>query len=160
MTSTDHVPSELWFDQAPFRDHLARLLSDTGLHWRIIAAHADLAPRTVAKLLPGHTGFRRIHCTVGRALLELDADILNQAGTHRVPAADTRRTLQALTTLGTESASQGFIHPEDLVLLDPEHQTCTAAAAARVRASYDQAIEHLRPRVARSGWAGTDRMAS
>src|SRR5699024_6382440 len=47
------IPSDLWYEPEPFRAHVNALVADTGLHWRLLAARADIAPRVMSRLLHG-----------------------------------------------------------------------------------------------------------
>ena len=136
------MPSDLWYEPAPFRAHVNTLIADTGMHWRLLAAHAGLAPRVVSRLLSGRT--RRLHCTIGRSLAGLNVDELVGDDTRLVPAWGSRQFLLALEQLGHDIDHLPLLQPEDLAVLDGR-QSCTAATRTRIRAAHDLVVEQLRP---------------
>ena len=136
----------LWVDAAPFRRHVQELSRGSGLDWRLIAAHADVAPRAIRALLTGRVtrqGRRRhlvhIHVLIGAALMTLDLDDLQSAEQRRVCAGETRRLLQTLHSLDpTSRVLSNRLTPADLEL---QHRTdqlwCSAGTRARVQAAHD-----------------------
>lgn len=136
------TPNDLWCDPEPFRAHVEALMADTGLHWRLLAARAELAPRVMSRLLRGTT--RRLHCTVGRALVTLDLDDLAEDEQRLVPALDSRHLLEALQQLGHDPHHLPFVRAEDAAVIDGR-QACPAATRTRIRAAHDLIIEQLRP---------------
>ena len=89
---------DLWCEAQPFRDHVTSLMRDTGLHWRLIAALAEISPTAVHHLLHGRDGRRpkAIHVTLARSLMQVDTDDLLAAKTQRTTAKDSRELLRAL----------------------------------------------------------------
>jgi len=118
------IPSDLWYEPEPFRAHVNALVADTGLHWRLLAARADIAPRVMSRLLHGKT--RRLHCTVGRALADLNAEDLADDEHRLVPALESRHLLEALQQLGHDPNHLPLLRHNDSAVIDGR-QGCTAA---------------------------------
>ena len=139
------MDTTLWVDAAPFRRHVQDLIRDSGLDWRLIAAHADVAPRAIRALLTGrvtrhgHRHLIHVHALIGAALMTLDLDDLRTAEQRQVCAGETRRLLQTLHELDpTSQVLSKRLAPADLEL---QHHSgdlwCSAATRARVQAAHD-----------------------
>lgn len=143
-----------WVDAAPFRRHVRHLIEATGLSWRLVAAHADVAPRTIRTLLHGrpHTGqpVNRIHIDTARALMSLDVDDLTAAEDHRTCAADPRTLFHTLLTLGHDHAQlTRWLTVDDLQVLSNRSELwCSAGTRARVQACHDQLTQPPQPSAA------------
>lgn len=135
-------PTEYWCNAEPFRAHVVELMRATGLHWRLIAAQAHVAPSAMDRLLherrPDGTRPRTIHVRLARALLHIDEDDLREATTHRTSVVESRELLHALSELGfTHADLSPWLTPQDLQLAHASAKYCTIAAAARIQACYD-----------------------
>lgn len=137
---TENCPD--WVDAAPFRTHVRDLICETGLSWRLIAAHADIAPRAIRSLLHGRRGapVHRIHVTTARALATTSAESIaadNDIATAKEPS---RQLLTALREAGHDAFVRAHLSENELACLDdPEAWQCSRATAARVLACYDTA---------------------
>lgn len=146
----------LWVDPAPFRRHVRSLIAATGLSWRLIAAHANVAPRAVRSLLHGRhplgTPIQRIHITTARALMSLDLDDLTTADHHRACAGEPRHLLQTLLHLGYSPPQlTRWLTDDDLKVLSNPHEVwCSAGTSARVQACHDLLTEQPTPRTSAS----------
>lgn len=140
---------DLWCEAQPFRDHVTSLMRDTGLHWRLIAALAEISPTAMHHLLHGRDGRRpkAIHVTLARALMQVDTDDLLAAKTQRTTAKDSRELLRALVALGhTPAELSAWLAPTDLRLLHwPSALYCTQATRARIQACYDLLTSRTAP---------------
>ena len=143
MMDTNH-----WVDAAPFRRHVRWLIGATGLSWRLIAAHADVAPRAVRTLLHGrpHTGkpVDRIHIDIARALMGLDLDDLVSADDRETCAGDARTLFATLMTLGySPNQLSIWLTAGDLQVLSNRWELwCSAGTRARVQACHDLLTGH------------------
>jgi hypothetical protein len=129
-----------WVDAEPFRAHVRDLICETGLSWRLVAAHAGVAPRAVRSLLHGRRGYtlHRLHVSVARALTTTSIESI-AADQHLVTDATTTRQLIAdLRAAGHGPHLDRHLPPGDLAQLDdPQAWRCSRATAARVTACYD-----------------------
>ena len=97
MPCPETAPCPDWVDAEPFRAHVRDLICETGLSWRLVAAHAGVAPRAVRSLLHGRRGYtlHRLHVSIARALTTTSIESI-AADQHLVtdatddPAADRR----------------------------------------------------------------------
>ena len=91
---TMHCPD--WVDAEPFRAHVRDLICETGLSWRLVAAHAGVAPRAVRSLLHGRRGYtlHRLHVSIARALTTTSVESIAD-DQHLVTDATTTRQLLA-----------------------------------------------------------------
>ena len=129
-----------WVSPDPFRRHVRDLICETGLSWRMIAAHAGIAPRALQSLLHGRRGgtIRQLHVTTARALAATTADTIADAALISVDMAPSRQLLASLRTAGHAEALHHYLRPGDLERLDdPDNWQCSQATAARVTACYD-----------------------
>ena len=129
-----------WVCPGMFRDHVRALICETGLSWRLVAAHADVSPSVVRALLHGREGgrpLRHLHVSVARALAATSVESIQEAETTLVDAAGSRALLQALCRLGwTADSLRPFLKDQDSQLAR-QAIVCTAAAALRITACYD-----------------------
>lgn len=140
--SGDTPVVDYWCDAEPFRAHVVELMRATGLHWRLIAAQAHVAPSALDRLLHARladgTRPRTIHVCLARALMHIDVDDLQAAADHRTSVVESRELLQALGELGfTHADLSPWLTPQDLQLAHSPAKYCTLAAAARIQACYD-----------------------
>lgn len=138
-----------WVDAAPFRHHVRDLICQSGLSWRLIAAHAGVAPRAIHSLLHGRRGtsLRLLHVTVARALAEISVESIAADEHVATDIAASRQLLAALGAAGHESFVRAQLRPEDLACLeDIDAWQCSRALAARVSACYDLATTTRRDR--------------
>jgi hypothetical protein len=151
-------PASEWVDAAPFRAHARALITETGLPWRIVAAHAHIAPRALHTLLHGRGNgrpVRQIHITVARSLAATSVESIGEAEKEQTDAGPVRALLDALTRLGVAPLSVSRY----ISLADWQHisQTrtpfCSVAEAAAVTACYDLITSDAaqRRRVTRGG---------
>ena len=160
MMDTNH-----WVDAAPFRRHVRWLIGATGLSWRLIAAHADVAPRAVRTLLHGrpHTGkpVDRIHIDIARALMGLNLDDLVSADDRETCAGDARTLFATLLTLGySPNQLSIWLTAGDFQVLSNRWELwCSAGTRARVQASHDLLTGHpdRRPATQRPAESATPR---
>lgn len=137
MSTDDWVPPDM------FRDHVRQLICDTGLSWRLIAAHAGVAPRTLHALLHGRrpgVAVRSLHISVARALAATSVESIAEADTAPADAQAPRELLRALRGLGWhQEVLQAFLTSDDWCQLDdPQARSCSRATRIRVQACYDQ----------------------
>lgn len=130
-----------WLNPAPFRAHLRHLICETGLTWRLIAAHADVASRAVHALLHGRRGgsVRRVHVSVARALVATSVESIAAAETDHADAHLPRQLVQGLLQLNhSEDLLRRFLTDDDLTqLTNPTIAYCLTATAVRAKACYD-----------------------
>jgi hypothetical protein len=136
-----YEPTPDWVDAAPFRAHTRTLITETGLPWRIIAAHAEVSPRALHTLLHGRrTGpVRRLHVSIARSLAATSVGSIEEAATLQTDAGPVRALLHALTRLGvTQAALSSYISADDWHHLSlTTTLSCSVATRARVTACYD-----------------------
>ena len=129
-----------WVDAEPFRAHVRDLICETGLSWRLVAAHAGVAPRAVRSLLHGRRGYtlHRLHVSIARALTTISIESI-AADQHLVTdATATRQLIADLRTAGHGPNLTHHLPSSDLAQLDdPQAWRCSRATAARVTACYD-----------------------
>lgn len=129
-----------WVCPDMFRDHIRTLVCETGLSWRLVAAHADVSARVVRALLHGREHgrpLRQLHVNVARALAATSVESIQEAETTLVDAAGSRALLQALRRLGwTADRLRPYLKDQDSQLTR-QATVCTAAAALRISACYD-----------------------
>lgn len=134
-------PCPDWLDPAPFRAHVRALIGETGLSWRLLAAHAGVAPRVVYALLHGRRSgaLRRIHVSVARALVATSTESIAAAETDRTDARIPRQLVQDLLRLGYPSTTlTRHLSDDDLGQLADHHLAyCRSATAIRAAACYD-----------------------
>lgn len=133
-------PDPLWSDAAFYRQHVRELMRLSGLHWRLVAAHAGVSPTAMHTLLYGRDGQMRplIHRDLARALANLDADELRNASRHRVPSETTRHLLTALRQAGFDDVDlQPYLTSTERALRTNRALYCSALTQDRVRACYD-----------------------
>ena len=107
------MSGDLWESAAPFRAEARRVLTETGLHWRLYAAHLDVAPAALHRLLTGDR--QRILRPLARAILTVGVDDILNAEETRVSAQHTKRLLTALDQLGhTPDQLQRWLTDTDL----------------------------------------------
>lgn len=142
-TSTRLEPDPLWCDAEALRTHVHWLCTTSGLHWRLVAAHAGVSPTAMHHLLFERRGRRRatVHRTIANALA-IDVDDLLTAEQRRVPAHSTTSLLRALTKQGwSDQELRQWLTEADLALRDSRRALyCTAACRARVLACYDMLL--------------------
>lgn len=87
---------------APFRAHIVHLQATTGVHWRIIAQVAGVAPGVVDRLLHGRSGRPRpkLARTDAEALLNVTPRALQALAAKVVPADRAHQALLALYQCG------------------------------------------------------------
>lgn len=157
--ATDH-----WVDAAPFRRHVRYLIGATGLSWRLVAAHADVAPRALRTLLHGrpYSGkpVDRIHLDTARALMGLDLDDLLTADYRRSCADGSRYLFRVLLTLGyrTDQLTTWLTSDDITVLSNQRGVWCSAGTRARVQACHDLLTEHPPHRTAQHPAGLRDRL--
>lgn len=156
----DHLldPSCDWVDAAPFRAHTRALIAETGLPWRIIAAHAQVSPRALQALLHGRRNgqpVRRLHVSIGRALAATSVESIAEAATTQTDAAPVRALLQALHQLGiTQPAVSNYLGVDDWRQISQTSTlSCSVAVLAQVTACYDliTTVNSTRPTRPRGG---------
>lgn len=135
-------PCPDWVDPEPFRTHLRSLICQTGLPWRVIAAHAGISPRAVRALLHGRRSgpVRRLHVSVARAIAATTAEAIAGADDEPTDNRPVRQLLHDIRHLGyrDEDLLQTHLTIDDLHQLDNTHLwLCSRATAARVSACYD-----------------------
>ena len=98
---TMHCPD--WVDAEPFRAHVRDLICETGLSWRLVAAHAGVAPRAVRSLLHGRRGYtlHRLHVSIARALTTTSIESI-AADQHLVTDATATRQLSSSWSIMVE----------------------------------------------------------
>jgi hypothetical protein len=140
MPRPETAPCPDWVDAEPFRAHVRDLICETGLSWRLVAAHAGVAPRAVRSLLHGRRGYtlHRLHVSIARALTTTSIESI-AADQHLVTDATTTRQLIAdLRAAGHGPNLTHHLQPGDLAQLDdPQAWRCSRGTAARVTACYD-----------------------
>jgi hypothetical protein len=140
MPRPETAPCPDWVDAEPFRAHVRDLICETGLSWRLVAAHAGVAPRAVRSLLHGRRGYtlHRLHVSIARALTTTSIESI-AADQHLVTDATmTRQLIADLRTAGHGPDLTRHLQPGDLAQLDdPQAWRCSRATAARVTACYD-----------------------
>jgi len=138
-------PCPDWLNPAPFRIHVHNLICDTGLPWRLIAAHAGVAPRAIRALLHGRRGgpIRHLHVSVARALAATSIDTIAAADHELADIRPLRQLLSDMHALGySPQLLQAHLTDDDMARLnDPGTWLCTRATAARVTACYDLLTE-------------------
>lgn len=154
------MTGDLWESAAPFRAEARRVLTETGLHWRLYAAHLGVSPTAVHRLLTGNQ--TRILRPLARAILETNVDDITTADQRRVPAQHTKRLLTALEQLGhTPDQLQHWLTDTDLDLPGSHALYCTRATEVRVQACYDylthQRAHRREPRQREGPYAALDR---
>ena len=137
-----YKPTPDWVDAAPFRHHTRALITETGLPWRIIAAHVEVSPRALHTLLHGRRNgqpVRRLHVSVARALTATSVESIQQATTLQTDAGPVRALLHALTRLGiTQPEVSGYLSADDWHLISHTATlACSVAARVQVTACYD-----------------------
>lgn len=138
-----------WVDAEPFRAHVRDLICQTGLSWRMVAAHAGVAPRAIRSLLHGRRGtpLRHIHVSIARALATTSADDIARADEDVVEIEATRRLHQELVAAGLGERLDALLQERDRQqLTDPQVWRCTRATAARIAACYDYLTQQPSPR--------------
>lgn len=133
-----HCPD--WVDAEPFRAHVRDLICETGLSWRLIAAHAGVAPRAIQSLLHGRRGYtlHRLHVSIGRALAATTVDSIAADLHLATDITESRQLLAALRAANHSTVLTHHLQPDDLAQLDdPQIWCCSRATAARVAACYD-----------------------
>lgn len=142
-----------WVDAEPFRAHVRGLICDTGLSWRLIAAHAGVAPRAIRSLLHGRRGYtlHRLHVSIARALTNLSIESIAEDAHLVTDSTATRQLVADLRAAGHGYELARHLHPGDLAQLDdPQVWRCSRATAARVTACYDL-LTTTKSRPARTG---------
>ncbi len=137
-----------WVDAEPFRTHVRDLICETGLSWRLVAAHAGVAPRAVRSLLHGRRGYtlHKLHVSIARALASTSVDSIADDQHLLIDAAPTRQLIAELRTAGHGPALARHLPAGDLDQLDnPQVWRCSQATAARVTACYDFFTTTKRP---------------
>lgn len=156
----DHLPDPTcdWVDAAPFRVHARALITETGLPWRIIAAHAQVSPRALQALLHGRRNgqpVRRLHVSLGRALAATSVESIAEAATTPTDAGPVRALLQALHQLGvTQPEVSSYLSADDWRQISQTTTlSCSVAVRARVTACYDlvTTVTSTRPTRLRGG---------
>lgn len=96
-----------WVAAKPFRAHIRRIQSETGLPWRAVAGAAGVPDQVVRGLLLGHDGraVRRIAPHYARRLYRLDTAGLLTALKEPVPAGRAIRAAQRLHGIGRTTAA-------------------------------------------------------
>lgn len=135
MTNLSDTP-QVWSEAAPFRAWAQTLLKETGLHWRLLAAHLGVSPAAMHRLLT--TRQERIHVTLARSLMSTTPEEIKQAPHLRVPADETRRLLHALANLGyRDHELSQWLTARDLHIATSRALYCYRDTAVRVQACYD-----------------------
>lgn len=143
-------PSPDWVDPEPFRRHVRTLICETGLPWRLIAAHAGVAPRAIRALLHGRrTGpIRRLHVSIARALAATSIETIAEAEHEAVDSRPIRHLLDDLRRRGYSDQILLRVVGAPLDLDQRPGWACSRATAARISACYDLLTEiGPRPRV-------------
>ena len=138
MPRPETAPCPDWVDAEPFRAHVRDLICETGLSWRLVAAHAGVAPRAVRSLLHGRRGYtlQRLHVSIARALTTTSIESI-AADQHLVTDATTTRQLVAdLRTAG---------HGPDLTHHLPSGDLAAQLEAARGRPVADDVLRGPQP---------------
>lgn len=146
-------PCPDWVSAEPFRNHVRDLICQTGLSWRMIAAHAGVAPRAIRSLLHGRRGgpLRHLHVSVARALTALSPEDIADADHEVVEIEPTRRLLHDLRMAGLDAHLDAYLPADDRRQLDdPGSWRCSRATAARMAACYDYLTQQPGPRRAAS----------
>lgn len=133
------IPDPDWADAETYRAHVTDLLASSGLHWRVLAAHAGISPRAMQSLLTGRRGrpVRRIHVTIAQALNATSEESLADAECTLIDKSPTVRLLTALDLLGHNPDRLPWLTGDDLAILHRRSYYCTVGTAARVLAAYD-----------------------
>ena len=129
-----------WVDAEPFRAHVRDLICETGLSWRLVAAHAGVAPRAVRSLLHGRRGYtlHKLHVSIARALTTTSVDSIANDQHLLIDATPTRQLIAELRTAGHGPGLARHLPTGDLDQLDnPQVWRCSRGTAARVTACYD-----------------------
>ena len=98
-----------WVCPGMFRDHVRALICETGLSWRLVAAHADVSPRVVRALLHGREGgrpLRQLHVSVARALAATSVESIQEAETTRLATDEELSEAEALQEEAEESHAE------------------------------------------------------
>lgn len=137
-----YEPTPDWVDAAPFRDHTRALITETGLPWRIIAAHAEVSPRALQTLLHGRRNgqaVRRLHVSVARALAATSVDSIQQSTMLQTDAGPVRALLHALTSLGiTQPEVSGYLSADNWYQISQTAVlACSVDTRVRTTACYD-----------------------
>lgn len=137
-----HAPTPDWVDAGPLRAHARALITETGLPWRIIAAHAGISPRALHTLLHGRRNgqpVHQLHVSTARALAATSVESIDEAATLRTDAGPVRALLHALTRLGvTQAAVSSYISADDWHHISQTTTlSCSLATHAQVTACYD-----------------------
>lgn len=92
------VPSTDWVDATPFRAHVADLIHESRLPWRVVAMAAGVPAQVVRSLLFGRQGapVRRLRGIDATSLLAVSSRGLLAAERARVAAYEVPRLLTAL----------------------------------------------------------------
>jgi len=135
---TEHCPD--WVDAEPFRAHVRDLICETGLSWRLVAAHAGVAPRAIQSLLHGRRGYtlHRLHVSIARALAAISVESITADHHLATDNTESRQLLAALRATHHTTVLTQHLRADDLTQLDdPQTWRCSRATAARVAACYD-----------------------
>ncbi len=142
-------PCPDWVDPEPFRDHVRTLICETGLPWRLIAAHAGVAPRAIRALLHGRPDgpIRRLHVSTARALAATSIDTIADAEKQPADSRPVHHLLRDLRRLGYPADTlETHLSASDLPdLSESRGWSCSRATAARITACYDLLTETRPP---------------
>lgn len=136
-----------WVDAEPFRAHVRDLICETGLSWRLVAAHAGVAPRAVRSLLHGRRGYtlHKLHVSIARALTATSVASIADDQHLVIDATTARELVASLRAAGHGPALAHHLPPGDLAQLDdPQVWRCSRATSARATACYDLLTTTLR----------------
>lgn len=146
---------EYWIPAAPWARHARELVDQSGLHWRVVAAHAGIAPRALESLLfgrrRGSSGrrrpARRIHVDIARTLLRICLDDLRTAETDLDNSAGAEVQLQQLFTAGwgPDELAPWLTRRDIATLTSSATVFCSRATAARVQACHDWILSSTPP---------------
>ncbi|QDP97643.1 hypothetical protein FOE78_18550 [Microlunatus elymi] len=146
-----------WVDAAPFRAHLRRLIRETGVGWRTLAALAEVPAATVQRLLLGHPGrpMRQLHPTIAKRLFYLSLDVVRDAAIVPIRPARSRALICWLLSQGwslDELSQRAGLPGAGLAeLADGRSTSCTQLTAATVRAVAQQLSDRATPMTPAAG---------
>ena len=130
-----------WVLAAPFRAHVAHLMTTTHIPWPIIAYQANVPLATIRTLLFGRDGRARpkIIRSAARRILNLTAEDFRWVRVHQVSAAETGARIRRLRArgVGWEGLS-GFLGIDVSTcqaIAHGQHEMCSVMVSALARAA-------------------------
>lgn len=141
-----------WLPRAQFRAHALRLVAETGLHWRLVAAHVGVSPTAFARLVGTQPSL--VHESVACAVFNTTAEEIVERRGRREAAPEARRLHQEILQLGYTSADLApWLSEQDLRVLGSRSLYCSRALLDQVRATHDLVYSRFRSSRRRVGQA-------